>query len=92
MKPQIMNKNLELAKILGLLSITAGILFSAVHLSTAAIKIGSFQFMDGREQLADLAFKNSLFELGLSFVFLFLAVSLLTLTIIFSVKGYREKK
>jgi hypothetical protein len=51
------NKNFELAKISTLMAITLSIIGSAFYLSYMHIVASSFQFMNGREELAATAMK-----------------------------------
>lgn len=87
-----MNKNFELAKVLGSVSLVLGVVSSAIYLGFVQNLIATYQFTDGREQIAASIFKFHLSELKYAYVLFFLTLLRVLSTLYFAYRGYKEAK
>lgn len=87
-----MNKNFEMSKVLGMISLVLGITSSAIYLGFVQNLIATYQFTNGREQIAASIFKFHFSELKFSYALFFVTLLFFLGTLFFAYKGYRESK
>ena len=87
-----MNKNFEMAKIAGMVSLVSGIVSSAIYLGFIQNLTATYQFTNGREQIAASIFKFHLSELRISYYLFIFTFFCVLVTLFFAYKGYRESK
>lgn len=87
-----MNKNFEMAKVLGTVSLVSAVISAGVYLGFIENLVSTYQFTDGREQIAADIFKFHFAELKISYCLFFVTFLFVLATLFFAYKGYKKDK